>query len=114
MSVLVFEDDPLLRDLVGLVLKGFGSVRSFASAEEGLEELAQADLLVTDLEMPGMGGLELLRRRDPGTPTVVVSGAPHLLEQVPPDPRLRLVTKPFAADTLRRAATEVLHSRRAC
>lgn len=106
MSVLVFEDDPLLRDLFQRALQGFGLVRGFACAEDGLDELPEATLLVTDLQLPGMGGLELLERRDPDLPTVVVSGASDLLSQVRPAPHLRVLAKPFRLAALREAISQ--------
>lgn len=106
MSVLVFEDDPLLLDLYERALQGFGLVRSFARAEDGIQELPQATLLVTDLQLPGMSGLELLEHRDPELPTVVVSGASDLLARVRPAPHLRILAKPFRLAALREAISQ--------
>ena len=47
------------------------------SAEEGLLELSGIDVLVTDLRLPGMGGVDFLkraRRRNKELPAIIISG----------------------------------------
>ncbi len=65
-AVLVVEDDTDLRTFVQMVLqrKGTRPVRAAASPAEALTVLAAepVDVLVTDLQMPGMTGLELVER----------------------------------------------------
>lgn len=76
--VFVFDDDPTIRRLCCRLLEGCARVQEFPCAEEGLDRLPQADLVVTDLEMPGMGGGALLnhmRRTCPGTPVLVMTGS---------------------------------------
>src|SRR5688500_12278809 len=80
--VLIVDDMPQVRDLFGRFLTMSGMSVSFA--EDGLLGLAHArahlpDIIVCDLDMPRMGGLELCRalRTDPVTrdvPIVVISG----------------------------------------
>jgi len=63
--IAVVEDDPSVRVAVQGVLKSAGfSVESFASAEEFLASGQQYDsaCIITDLQMPGMSGLELQER----------------------------------------------------
>jgi len=62
--ILVADDDPLLRRLAVQVLTRAG--HTVEEAQDGLEALRTMqdqsfDLLVMDLDMPGMGGLELLQ-----------------------------------------------------
>ena len=79
--ILIVEDDDAVAELYQLILVGDGfRVARAANGAEGLlleEELAP-DLLLLDLHMPMMNGLELLRRRDPTlrarTPVIVSSG----------------------------------------
>jgi DNA-binding response OmpR family regulator len=76
-SILIVEDDPSL--LLGLTLnlrrEGY-RVRTATDGERGLEELARErpDLVVLDLMLPGVDGLEVLRRlrADDATLPVVV------------------------------------------
>ena len=65
MRVLVIEDDALVADAVGGGLKEAGfAVDRVESAEQGDTALRNEhfDLLVLDLGLPGIGGLEWLRR----------------------------------------------------
>jgi len=63
--ILVVDDEINIRGaLVTLLEKKRYQVRGAGSGEEALEQLetAAADLVLTDLKMPGMGGMEFLRR----------------------------------------------------
>jgi CheY-like chemotaxis protein len=79
--VLVVDDDPLVREVLArqLMAAGFEVLR----AESGTEALAllaageYIDLLVTDLSMPGLDGLAVIREaqsRIPGLPAVLLTG----------------------------------------
>lgn len=64
-SILLTEDDQVQREVITDILTHSGfSVQPAALAEEALEFLRGAtfDLVLTDMKMPGMDGLELLRR----------------------------------------------------
>ncbi len=82
--VLLVEDDPAVRRLAESVLGTAGyRVTAAASAREALEfaerGLAEIDLLVTDVVMPGMGGVDLaraLRRRRSDLKVIFTSGYP--------------------------------------
>lgn len=63
-AVLVVDDDPDLRDVVGAMLEAVGlSVRAVGSAEEALSLVRSErfDLMVLDWTLPGRSGLELCR-----------------------------------------------------
>jgi DNA-binding NtrC family response regulator len=73
--VLVVDDDGSLRRVMEVQLQQLGYMAAAAPAgEEALRMLqgAQYDLVITDLRMPGMSGLELLRAIRSGYPDVVV------------------------------------------
>ncbi|GMK38768.1 hypothetical protein PCCS19_18220 [Paenibacillus sp. CCS19] len=64
-SVLLVDDHPLMRQLMTEVLTQTGiGVVSAGSSQEALELLKQyrVELVLTDVQMPGMDGIELLRR----------------------------------------------------
>ena len=77
--VLVVDDEVNIRGaLVTLLEKKGHRVRGARTGEEALEELeaAPADLVMTDLKMPGIGGMEFLRRlkeKWPETEVVVMT-----------------------------------------
>jgi len=78
--VLLVEDDDDNRDLMAEVLESAGyEVLAASSGAEGLRTLAErsVDVVVTDVGMPGMGGLEMARAAKeiaPTVPVVVVTG----------------------------------------
>lgn len=80
-NLLIVEDEPAIRSSLALILTEIGySVRI---AEDGLSALAEIqqeipEILLSDLNMPGMTGFELLtvvRHRFPAIQTVAMSGA---------------------------------------
>ena len=78
--VLVVDDQEEMRDLLAEMLASEGyEPRAVVGGEEALQELEHApyDLLLTDLNMPHMDGLALLRRvreRWPSLPVVIITG----------------------------------------
>src|SRR4028119_1239772 len=63
-KVLVVDDDPYLTTQLRKLLESDEmSVDTFSSGQEALAALGAADysVLITDLRMPGMGGMELIR-----------------------------------------------------
>lgn len=107
-NVLVVEDRDYLRQVLVAVLNNAGySADGFASASAALEQLPRRhpQLILLDLQMPGMDGCEFLRRLRANAvwdqlPVLVVSGVP---EQLPPPADRRgvaVLVKPFDNDTL--------------
>lgn len=76
---LVVDDEPALRLMVGAVLRDEGwDVAEAGSAEDALDMLPQAapDVILLDMRMPGMDGLEALgalRAKLPGAPVVMLT-----------------------------------------
>ena len=78
--ILLVEDERHIRILVGSILrrKGYETVEA-ANGIEALQHLSEEqafDLIITDLQMPQLGGaplLRALRRRSPDTPIIVIS-----------------------------------------
>src|SRR5947207_3981219 len=77
--ILIVEDQPRMRRLLEISLAEDGhSVFVASDAEAGIKCLRQepADLIVTDLKLPGMNGLEFLqeaKRLNPSVPVVVMT-----------------------------------------
>ena len=85
-NILLADDDPAIRVLLGefLALGGF-SATAVVNGEEALSHCraSRPDLVITDIDMPLMNGLEFIRQiRADGdtTPIIAISGdAAHLI-----------------------------------
>ena len=96
-KILVVDDDPEVREILAETLVEFGyGVTQAGSGEEALpvlEARPDIDLVITDVRMPGMSGLELVeqaRARRVGLKVIVISG--YFL----PQPiAVRFLKKPF-------------------
>ena len=65
MKLLVIDDDAWIRGSLSLFFEGEGChIRALETAEEGIEELKvqDYDFIIVDYKLPGMDGLEFLRR----------------------------------------------------
>ena len=77
--VLLADGDPVLREIAGEYLREVGfSVTVAEDGEQALEEVAawRFDLIVTDMVMPNVDGIELIRalkRVAPETPVIAIS-----------------------------------------
>ena len=114
--VLIVDDDPQVRHVTASFLTGFGhSTTEAGGGEAALQHLQRDryDIVVADLAMPGMSGIELaaeIRDRDPGLPVLILTGHADAM-QIPED--LPVLSKPFrSADLAARVAT-LLECRRA-
>ena len=112
-TVLVVEDADAVRVLTGRILYAAGyQVVSVESGAVALERLDAADVLVTDVVMPGMSGVELAvtaRERRPELPVVFVSGYTGDTSIAgSDDPATAFLAKPFDGDDLLRAVRGTL------
>lgn len=105
-NVLLVEDDPTCRRLFAMILAEMGcTVITAASGEEALSMLYSedsCDLVLTDVVMPGMSGIELAKRAHdarPGLPVVLVTGQPDGA-QAATDAGALALPKPIARERL--------------
>ena len=85
----VDDEHSILQSLEYLLESADYAVRLFTSATALLESgcLPQIDCLISDIDMPGMDGFELLRLVNaarPGLPTILITGYPDRLKRLPP------------------------------
>ncbi len=77
-TIAVIEDDEVVNRLVCNILKKNYSVLSYFSAEEALRDaMNNADVIVTDVKLPGMNGIEFLKnveRSGTRVPVIVMTG----------------------------------------
>jgi len=115
-SVLVVDDDSAIRGATQRFLKVLGlSAESAESAEAALEMLARRpyELVITDLQMQGLSGLDLVERLtalSPSTRCVLVSGAvlPEDLSRAESLGVVQVLEKPFSFAALASAVGAAL------
>ena len=107
-NILLVEDEPKMREVLSVALEGFGYHSIPASNGEAalaLMEREDVDLVLTDLRMPVLGGLDLLaalKRRNPNLPVVLMTayGSVKDAVQAIKDGAFDFVVKPFEIDEL--------------
>jgi len=105
-TILVIEDEEKLRRVIGLHLAAAGyDVKAVGTAEEGLKLAGDTGLILTDLKLPGMDGLELLEKlkgQNSHTPVVVMSAFGTVENAVEAMKRgaVDFLPKPFSLDHL--------------
>jgi len=119
-TVLLVEDEPEVRSLVQRILKTQGyTVVTAANPDEALavarEFKGTIQVMVTDVVMPGMSGLQLAERLMPTRPNMrvlFVSGYTHdaIGHHGVLDPGTAFLPKPFTPNALARKVREVLES----
>jgi DNA-binding NtrC family response regulator len=117
-TVLVVDDDPVVRCVVGAALEREGFAVLVASGADDALEIARRhpgriDLVLTDVCMPSMRGNELvplLMARRPGLRSLYMSGG---TEEVPVAQVQPLLEKPFTLSALGAAVREALAEPRA-
>jgi CheY-like chemotaxis protein len=115
LVIVVVDDEVVVRNLVATLLVRAGySVLSAAGGYEALELIrAYPDpisMVVTDVTMPGMSGIELcehLSREQPDIRVLIMSG--HASDQIrDANRRLPFLRKPFAVEKFKEKVREVL------
>ncbi|MBW7957713.1 MAG: sigma-54-dependent Fis family transcriptional regulator [Deltaproteobacteria bacterium] len=106
--ILIIDDEPLMRISIGDALKGEGyEVSEAASGREGLGLAKDGgfDVVITDLRLPDIDGLEVLRslrKSSPETMVILITafGAVETAVEAMKYGAYDYVTKPFAMDEL--------------
>jgi two-component system, cell cycle response regulator CpdR len=102
LRVLYVEDNAIVRELTCelLIEDAAREIVAVATAEEALQSFGAKpfDLIITDVSLPGMSGIEFVRRLqgiDATVPIILVSGYPLDPEDCRLGPKVRALTKPF-------------------
>ncbi|HEX5657505.1 MAG TPA: EAL domain-containing protein [Polyangiales bacterium] len=118
-SILAVDDDPAMLRLLASALgrAGYRALDAQSGAQAlALLETEKVDAIITDLAMPGMPGLEFMRRvreRDPDLPILVITGAPAVDTAIGSIDIgvFRYLTKPITPAEIVRAASDAVHAR---
>lgn len=118
IDVLVVDDEPSILRAITRVLASAGdfSVKTVGDPHEAVALIEQSSprVLVTDYQMPGMNGLELLgqtRRLAPDTIRILLTGQAdktHVIEAINVGRIFRFIAKPWDNDELRAVVREGL------
>jgi CheY-like chemotaxis protein len=111
--VLVIDDQALVARAIGRVLKEC-DVELCVSGEAALERLAaqpRPDVVLCDLRLPGLSGIEVHARVAASDPAmaerfVFVTGEPPELNEAPLPPGVPLLRKPPSPEELRQAVRD--------
>jgi|SRR6516162_3012606 two-component system nitrogen regulation response regulator GlnG len=113
--ILIIDDDPDIRDFLEHTLNSAGhQTLSAIGGREGLTQFLRnpSDLVITDLFMPELDGLEIiagLRTRFPELPIIAMTGhTPDLLSVARKMGSNEILPKPFSSDELLAAVQKVL------
>ena len=114
---LVIDDDRYVLSLLCDLLGAWGyEVDGVGSPAEGLSrfEARSYDVVVTDLTMPGVSGIEVvtrIRKHNDTVGVIVFTAATSDLDDARERLRFTLLRKPLEIETLRRAVREALPAR---
>lgn len=119
VTILYVEDSDDLRDTIGMLLEAPGrEILCCADAEEALTLLSQreADIVITDVSLPGMSGTDLARKLladRPDRRVVLCSGYEFGDKVSQFGPNVRALLKPFEPEEMEALINEVCDQVRA-
>ncbi len=121
LKILVIDDEPRIRDGCQMVLNEEGFEVALASdGNEGVQMIQEEhyDIILVDLMMPGLSGLEVLslvKERHPDTVVIVITGYATLEHSISAMKRgaFDFVPKPFTPDQLRAVVAKAIKYNRA-
>lgn len=113
LRILYVEDNPLVREVTSELLSQVERrIVALGTAEEALKafEADPFDIVITDVSLPVMSGLELARNiltLNPSAPIIIASG--YALTSVVQNlgPNVRTIVKPFEADQIDSLITDL-------
>ncbi len=115
-SILLVEDEPLVRRFASRILRGQGY--NVIEASNGIEALNlldryKSDMIITDIVMPQMSGIELIDRVRPLLPAIKILFISGYIDYMTIQhnllkPEIGFLEKPFSPSTLVRKVREVL------
>src|SRR6266576_5896098 len=117
-TLLIVDDDDAIRGMLFDLLSDKYECNTASMAEEALRyiEVQKYDAILTDIAMPGLTGVELLKKIqeiDSTTPVILISGKGS--EQDPKDlldlGAFAYVTKPFNLDEIEQVVARAVENR---
>ena len=116
-NVWIIDDEESIRTICTSALEDLFSVESFSSASEALLALNSTtpDLIITDIKMPGMSGLEFLNKvseKFPNLPTIIITAHANIDNALSAykGGAFEYLTKPFDINEIRKLAIKATKS----
>jgi len=116
-NVWIIDDEESIRTICTSALEDLFNVESFSSASEALLALNSTtpDLIITDIKMPGMSGLEFLDKiseKFPDIPTIIITAHANIDNALSAykGGAFEYLTKPFDINEIRKLAIKATKS----
>ncbi len=116
-NVWIIDDEESIRTICMSALEDLFNVESFSSASEALLALnsTRPDLIITDIKMPGMSGLEFLNKvseKFPDLPTIIITAHANIDNALSAykGGAFEYLTKPFDINEIRKLAIKATKS----
>ena len=116
-NIWIIDDEDSIRTICTSALEDLFNVESFSSASEALLALNsnKPDLIITDIKMPGMSGLEFLNKvseKFPNLPTIIITAHANIDNALSAykGGAFEYLTKPFDIDEIRKLAIKATKS----
>ena len=116
-NVWIIDDEESIRTICTSALEDLFNVESFSSASEALLALnsTKPDLIITDIKMPGMSGLEFLDKvseKFPNLPTIIITAHANIDNALSAykGGAFEYLTKPFDINEIRKLAIKATKS----
>ena len=116
-TILIVEDEDYVRDFLGLLLKEHYDVLNAANGIEAINQInvnEQIDLILLDLHMPGINGLDLLRtlkkevKREIPVIIVTAYSSPEIRNESMELGARDFISKPFSVESLEKSIKKII------
>ena len=118
-EIWIIDDEESIRTICTSALEDLFKVESFANASEALLQLNsnQPDLIITDIKMPGMSGLEFLDKvseKFPEIPTIIITAHANIDNALSAykGGAFEYLTKPFDINEIRKLAIKATKTKK--
>ena len=118
-EIWIIDDEESIRTICTSALEDLFKVESFANASEALLQLnsSQPDLIITDIKMPGMSGLEFLDKvseKFPEIPTIIITAHANIDNALSAykGGAFEYLTKPFDINEIRKLAIKATKTKK--
>jgi len=118
MKILLVDDDEWIRDSLSLFFEAEGcNLLTFETAEEAIEAVRKHayDIVISDYKLPGMDGLEFLRRvkeKQPKTSEVLITAYANceILKEAKGIGVKDIIPKPFTSEDVETSLTRIIEN----